>query len=132
MNEKIKNKIIEILKAGEYGNNTGIRINTEYPGAEKPVVGEYLPSSYDWNDSEIRGVDESTGVEIDGVCTIAVNVISFLDEVEEDIDEALEKLELYLSRGDCIVLVGGTDSYEGEDPCERIIENGVCLAIFDK
>lgn len=101
----------------------GVRVISATPEGELTSykVGDYLPNSFNWEDGFSKD-------EIDGTSTIRIDWDGF--DVT-DIDDALEKLKPYESLGDQKVLVGGTSSYEGNDPFERVITDAQVLHVFE-
>jgi hypothetical protein len=95
-------------------NYFGIRSMTPSPitGKETSVkVGEGLPNSYHWDDGD------TTGVEINGVCAIGINIDSDVREIEK----ALKSVSKY--DGDQIVLIGAYGKDYGDDDGEVILRN---------
>ena len=85
-------------------------------------IGASLERSYQsgdtWNDEELEG-------------TCAVKLYSYDGfEVDEDLDEDLENVKVYLQENRKVILVGGTNSYEGTDAHETVISNAEVLYVF--
>ena len=115
-----------ILKAIEDSclNSFGVRVMTDNPVIAEALtleVGDSVNNSHVWVDGE------SSDEQLEGVSAITIGY----DEFDvEDILYDLEQLRPYRDLGDQIVLIGGDDSYEGNDPNETVISNAQVLHIF--
>lgn len=119
--DELITKIVE--EAEKRGlSHFGVRVITKHQkGKSIYKVGDSMKPSYVWVDGS------STKEKLSGVSTIKIDYDGFN---VENIDKTLSKLEPYLGDNEQVVLVGGTDSYEGNDRNERVIENAEVLHVF--
>lgn len=114
MTNEIITAVIEKAEARGLGH-FGIR-------AESKVleVGAYLQNSAQFGDTW-------DGEELGGTCALRISYDGF--EVE-DIDADLASVQAYATDDCKIILIGGTDSYEGTDANEKVIKNAEILYVF--
>lgn len=99
-------------------------------------VGDRCPDSYSWDIELDVSTRETTGETINGACAIVIDTNHMFldgsddDELEENINKALNASEIYYS--DETMLIGGKSGYEyGYDDYEVIIRDADVLAIIE-
>lgn len=81
-----------------------------------------------WNSKEVTRKHTDEEIDLDGTSCTHIDYGGFdVENIEESIEESLKE---YGFENCQIILVGGNDSYEGNDPNETVIKNPVCLHIF--
>ncbi len=128
------NALVEIIKkAAEQGYDVfGIRKIEAEAGLLN--VGDRCPDSYSWDIELDVSTRETTGETLNGACAIVIDTNHLFldgsddDELEENINKALEASEIYYS--DETMLIGGRDGHEyGYDDYEVIIRDADVLAV---
>ena len=99
-------------------------------------VGDRCPDSYSWDIELDVSTRDTTGETINGACAIVIDTNHMFldgsddDELEENINKALNASEIYYS--DETMLIGGKSGYEyGYDDYEVIIRDADVLAIIE-
>lgn len=102
------NQILEELKKEKF-NYYGLRMasQSDLDNLERG----YLDRSYDWYDGE------STGEQLEGTCAIEVNQ----DMDNKQIEEIIERLQMYATETSVILLVADSRSEYGNDDGEIIL-----------
>ena len=127
----IKATILEILADAEY-DFYGLRFDdAEY------AAGDICNVSHQWwQDNPNEGIDEDDndyapynadlhlwdGGELDGTCAIKVT--------ENNINQALARMNMYKYRGDNLYLIAGDFAYNGNDVGEIVINDATVLEKF--
>ena len=110
------NKII--MKSGFV--NIGLRVMTN---DVKVKVGELLDNSFEWVDGD------PTDNELDGTCALTLKYDGY--EVNENwLNKMLDNAKDYITNDEQLVIIGGSDSYEGNDLNEIVISDAHCIAII--
>lgn len=116
------NQLNEIIENSGL-DKIGLRVMTN---GETVSVGDYLNNSFTWDD----GI--TTDEQLEGTCALDLEFDGW--EVSEDrLNEMLALSEFYQS-GDSkwqVVIVGGDESYEGNDDSEVVIYDAKCIAVLD-
>lgn len=110
------------LAIEESGLNVfGLRVMT---GGQVVSIGEALSNSFDWVDGVI-----DTESQLDGTCALDLEFDGW--EVSEDrVSKMLEMATIYNSEDFQVVVIGGNESYEGNDCNEIVISDAVCVYVI--
>lgn len=100
----------------------GLRVMT---GGATIDVGDALDSSFVWADGEC------TDDKLDGTCALDLEFDGW-DIDEERFNKMMDQARQYSLLGDDeqIVIIGGNDSYEGNDQDEVVIFDAECIAVI--
>lgn len=119
------NEVYEIIQNNRSNYNYfGLRSMTPNYYTNDDVtakIGDMPRNSYHWDDGE------STGVEINGVCALGID----MDDEPAKIEKVIESLKSY--HGKQVVLIGSFGIDYGEDQGEIIMRNGeTIIAVWSK
>lgn len=100
----------------------GLRVMT---GGAKIEVGDALDNSFVWEDGDC------TTEQLDGACALDLEFDGW-DIDEERFNKMMDQAKQYalLSNDEQIVIIGGDESYEGNDPDEVVILDAECIAVI--
>ena len=123
-------KFIELNEETALENvNMGIRVDYE-----KYNLGDSLPDSYNWLETEVLPKEEWENARLDGTCAVSMSSTFWYDDVDElksDIIKSLKFSSCNNYIGDYFYLISGSSSNLGTDPGEVIIRNAKVVGIFE-
>ena len=94
----------------------------------KVVDCDIPPGTKIWDSKEIIRKYDDIQRDIKGTSCLNIFYDGFeVFNIDKDVKEALAEYKYF---GDRVVLVGGSDSYEGNDQNETVIINPICLHQF--
>lgn len=105
----------------------GVRIDDE-----DYKMGDILPDSYNWLETEVLPKEEWETARLDGTCAMRLENAGWYDDVNDlkkDIVKSLKYDDNYF--GDNIYLIAGDHSCYGTDPGECIIRNAEVVGIIE-
>jgi len=119
LNQKLTN-IIDAANLNSFGIRA-IMANPKTGVATNYSAGDALPNSHTWVDGE------TTAEELTGTSALSIDYDGW--DVS-NIEDSIEQLAPYIDSDTQIVLIGGGESYEGNDPSETVISNAIVLYVF--
>ena len=105
----------------------GVRIDDE-----DYKLGDLLPDSYNWLETEVLPEEEWETARLDGTCAMCLEDAGAYDDVDDlkkDIIKSLSWNDNYF--GDNVYLIAGDHSCYGTDPGESIIRNAEVVGIIE-